>query len=56
LRIRPERIVPGRPDQNGRYERMHSTVKAQMARPPRSSFRAQQRAFEIFRGEYNHER
>jgi transposase InsO family protein len=56
LGIRPERIVPGRPDQNGRHERMHSTLKAETARPPRSSWRAQQRAFETFRREYNHER
>src|SRR4029077_6909037 len=45
LGIRAERIMPGRPDQNGRHERMHSTLKAETARPPRSSFRAQQRAF-----------
>src|SRR5688572_658119 len=56
LGIRPERIVPGRPDQNGRHERMHSTLKAETARPPRSSFRAQQRAFAMFLREYNHER
>jgi putative transposase len=56
LGIRPERIVPGRPDQNGRHERMHSTLKAETARPPRASFRAQQRAFETFRREYNHQR
>ena len=56
LGIRPERILTGRPDQNGRHERMHSTLKAETARPPRSSFRAQQRCFEAFRREYNHER
>ena len=56
LGIRPERIMPGRPDQNGRHERMHSTLKAETARPPRSSFRAQQRAFDSFRDEYNRER
>jgi transposase InsO family protein len=56
LGIRPERILPGRPDQNGRHERMHSTLKAETARPPRASFRAQQRAFETFRREYNDER
>jgi transposase InsO family protein len=56
LGIRPERIVPGRPDQNGRHERMHSTLKAETARPPRTSWRAQQRAFETFRQEYNHDR
>ena len=53
LGIRPERILPGRPDQNGRHERMHSTLKAETAKPPRSSFRAQQRAFDQFRKEYN---
>lgn len=53
LGIRPERILPGRPDQNGRHERMHSTLKSETAKPPRSSFRAQQRAFDRFRKEYN---
>lgn len=56
LGIRPERILPGRPDQNGRHERMHRTLKAETARPPRSSWRAQQRAFDAFRQEYNCER
>jgi transposase InsO family protein len=56
LGIRPERIMPGRPDQNGRHERMHSTLKAETAKPPRSSFRAQQLAFDRFRAEYNGER
>jgi transposase InsO family protein len=56
LGIRPERIMPGRPDQNGRHERMHLTLKAETARPPRSSFTAQQRAFDAFRREYNDER
>ena len=56
LGIRPERILPGRPDQNGRHERMHSTLKAETAKPPRSSYRGQQRAFDRFQAEYNHER
>ena len=56
LGIRPERIRPGRPDQNGRHERRHSTLKAETARPPRSRLRAQQRSFDAFRQEYNHER
>jgi transposase InsO family protein len=56
LGIRPERIMPGRPDQNGRHERMHLTLKNETAKPPRSSFRAQQRAFDRFRSEYNLER
>ncbi len=56
LGIRPERILPGRPDQNGRHERMHRTLKAEAAKPPCSSFRAQQKAFDSFRREYNFER
>jgi len=56
LGIRPERIMPGRPDQNGRHERMHSTLKAEACRPPRASFAAQRRAFESFREEYNNVR
>lgn len=53
LGIRPERIQPGRPDQNGRHERMHSTLKAETASPPKSSFQAQQTAFTRFLNEYN---
>jgi transposase InsO family protein len=56
LGIRPERIMPGRPDQNGRHERMHRTLKADACRPPRASFRAQQCAFDRFRHDYNHVR
>ncbi len=32
---------------------MHSTLKAETAKPPRSSFRAQQRTFDKFKHEYN---
>ena len=35
---------------------MHSTLKAETARPPRSSWQAQRHAFQTFRREYNHER
>ena len=56
LGIRPERIMPGRPDQNGRHERMHRTLKAETARPPKSSFRTQQAAFDKFKEEYNNVR
>jgi hypothetical protein len=56
LGIRPERIEPGRPDQNGRHERMHRTLRAETASPPRSSNRAQQRCFDQFRDEYNNVR
>jgi len=56
LGIRLERIEPGKPQQNGRQERFHRTLKAETASPPRANMRAQQRAFDLFRRIYNHER
>lgn len=56
LGIRPERIMPGRPDQNGRHERMHSTLKAETAKPPKATLVSQQRAFDRFIEEYNNVR
>jgi transposase InsO family protein len=56
LGIRHERIEPGKPQQNGRHERMHRTLKLETAMPPSSSMRAQQRAFDRFRLEYNEQR
>jgi putative transposase len=56
LGIRHERIEPGSPEQNGRHERMHRTLKEATAMPPCASIRKQQRAFDLFRREYNHER
>jgi putative transposase len=56
LGIRHERIEPGKPQQNGRHERMHLTLKLETAMPPASSMRAQQRAFDRFRLEYNEQR
>jgi len=56
LGIVPERIQPGHPEQNGRHERMHRTLKAETASPPASTRRAQQKAFDRFRREYNQER
>jgi putative transposase len=56
LWIRPERIVSGHPEQNGRHERMHRTLKAETAKPPRSNLKDQQRVFDGFRKEYNTER
>ena len=50
-----ERITPGRPDQNGRHERMHRTLKDYLD-PVRASLPAQQRALERFRTHYNDER
>lgn len=56
LGIRIEIIAPGKPQQNGRLERLHRTLKAEVASPPREHCRAQQRAFDVWRHEYNHER
>ena len=56
LGIVPERIEPGQPQQNGRHERMHQTLKQETARPPRATRSAQQRAFRKFQLEYNCER
>lgn len=56
LGIRPERIEPGHPEQNGRHERMHRELKAETAHPPKTTSASQQRAFDHFRHEYNHER
>jgi hypothetical protein len=56
LGITPERIQPGKPQQNGRHERMHRTLKQATARPPASNRRAQQRRFDEFRREYNEQR
>lgn len=53
LGVYPERIAPGRPQQNGRHERMHRTLKAATAKPPKGNLSAQQRAFNRFRHEYN---
>jgi putative transposase len=56
LGIRPERIDAGKPQQNGRHERMHRSLKEGTALPPAKNLRAQQNAFYAFRQEYNHER
>ncbi len=56
LGIRHERIEPGKPQQNGRHERMHLTLKQETALPAARSMRAQQRAFDLFRKEFNDER
>jgi len=56
LGIIPERIEPGKPAQNGRHERMHRTLKRDTANPPKQNWRAQQKAFDRFRLEYNQER
>ncbi|MGI9045887.1 MAG: integrase core domain-containing protein [Burkholderiales bacterium] len=53
LGVLPELIEPGKPQQNGRHERMHRTLKAEAARPPAGNLRAQQRKFNGFRHEFN---
>lgn len=56
LGIVPERIAPGHPEQNGRHERMHRTLKQETAMPPAANRRAQQCVFDDFRREYNQQR
>ncbi|KTD77413.1 integrase core domain-containing protein [Legionella steigerwaltii] len=56
LGIMPERIELGHPEQNGRHERMHRTLKEAVASPPKADFKEQQKSFDAFRNEYNHER
>jgi len=53
LGIKLERIDPGEPQQNGRHERMHLTLKQATCSQPRSTLGWQQRAFDRFRREYN---
>ena len=48
-----ERIDPGQPQQNGRHERMHKTLKAETAKPPAASKEQQQRRFDRFRKDFN---
>ena len=56
LGIRHERIEPGCPQQNGRHERMHQTLKQETASPPGDNLRQQQQSFQSFQSEYNQER
>ena len=56
LGVLPERIAAGHPEQNGRHERIHRTLKQETAAPPARNGRAQQQAFDRFRREYNEER
>jgi transposase InsO family protein len=56
LGIRLERIDPGAPQQNGRHERLHRTLKEQTSQPPAATPKAQQQRFDAFRRHYNCER
>jgi transposase InsO family protein len=51
-----ERIQPGRPQQNGRHERMHRTLKEETTRPAALTLRLQQKKFDRFRQVFNYER
>uniref|UniRef100_Q01QE8 Integrase, catalytic region n=1 Tax=Solibacter usitatus (strain Ellin6076) TaxID=234267 RepID=Q01QE8_SOLUE len=56
LGIVVERSRPACPQDNGRHERMHRTLKAATAKPPQATVRLQQQAFHAFQREYNEER
>lgn len=48
-----ERIAPGKPQENGRHERFHLTLKQEATRPPEKNMRAQQLRFDRFQRAYN---
>ncbi|MGY4348921.1 transposase InsO family protein [Bradyrhizobium sp. GM7.3] len=56
LGIAIERIKPGHPQQNGRHERMHLTLKKETTRPPGGNSLQQQERFDAFVREFNSER
>ena len=56
LGIAPERIEPAHPEQNGRHERMHRTLKEAACVPGATSALEQQRSFDRFRNVFNNER
>jgi putative transposase len=56
LDIELERIEPGHPEQNGRHERMHLTLKQETIRPAAANLLQQQERFDDFRDRYNNER
>lgn len=56
LGIQIERIKPGRPQQNGRHERMHLTLKKEATRPPGMNSLQQQARFDAFVRQFNTER
>ena len=56
LGIRPERITPGCPGQNGAHEQFHRVLAAETTRPPAATLAAQQRRFHQFLDGYNRDR
>lgn len=53
LGIIPERITPGKPQENGRHERMHKDLKNETAKPPSATMKAQQKSMDRFRNTFN---
>lgn len=53
LGIYPELIEPGEPQQNGKHERMHRTLKAETTYPPQMNLSKQQKQFDTFVKEFN---
>jgi transposase InsO family protein len=56
LGIEPRFIPPSSPQDNGRHERMHRTLKAETSKPPAPTWEQQQYRFNVFRRIYNDER
>jgi putative transposase len=56
LGIQLERIKPGHPEQNGRHERMHLTLKREATKPTAANALQQQDRFDAFVAQYNRER
>ena len=56
LGIQIERIRPGHPEQNGRHERMHLTLKQEATKPAAANALQQQARFDAFLAQFNHER
>ena len=56
LGIEIERIKPGHPEQNGRHERMHLTLKKETTKPAAQNLLQQQEKFDLFIDEFNFER
>lgn len=54
--ITPEWITPGKPQENGRHERFHLTLKNETASPPAMTLKKQEGLFQRFQDYYNHER
>jgi putative transposase len=56
LGIQIERIQPGHPQQNGRHERMHLTLKKEATKPAAANVLQQQMRFDTFIERFNQER